>query len=252
MKKDIIIIIGALTLTLICMVTLYLISNRGETINVPSADMLRFKEEYEALNGEMNPAGTHTYITNIIPEFNLIEYYTPEDILKLAESGTGLIYFGFPQCPWCRQMTPMLIDIALDMGLDTIYYIDLTNIRSTWELQDGIPVMTNPGHPRYQDLLVAFTSVIEPLVLNPFALTDPEGNRISTGELRIFVPTVVAIRNGQIVGSHVYTVPASFPGNPEGNQWSVLSTEEAKELRTIYENIIRTLTGPGACTNTAC
>jgi len=211
--------------------------------SIETADMLRFKEEYEELNGQRNPADTQTYKTITIPEFNLIRYLTPEEILEIAESGTGLISFGFPQCPWCRQITPLLIDVALDMGLDVINYIDMTEIRTTWELQDGVPVMTDPGHPRYQDLLVAFRSILEPLELNPFALTDSDGNRISTEELRIFVPTIVAIRDGRIVASHIYTVSASFPGNPHSNQWNPLSDEETREMRTIYENIIAALFG---------
>jgi len=222
-----------------------------DVINRSETDAMRFKREYEALNGERNPADTHTYKTITIPKVNLMKYVTPEEILEIAESGTGLIYFGFPQCPWCRQMTPLLIDVAIGMGLDTIYYIDLTTIRTTWEIIDGVPVMTDPGHSRYQDLLVAFRSVIEPIPLNPFHLTDAEGNRFNTEELRIFVPTVVAIRDGRIVASHVYTVPASFPGNPEGNQWNPLTVEENRELRTIYEKVIAALSDD-ACFLTAC
>jgi len=206
--------------------------------NVVTEDMLRFKYEYEALNNQPNAAGTIYMKSITIPEFNLIRYTTPEEILEIAESGTGLIYFGFPQCPWCRQMTPLLIETALEKGLDVIHYIDMLPIRSTWALQDGEPVMVDPGHPYYHDLLVAFESVIEPMSLNPFHLVDAEGNRINTEELRIFVPTVVAIRDGEIVASHVYTVPASAPGNLYGNQWNPLSDEETAYLRAIYEELI--------------
>jgi len=206
-----------------------------------TADMLRFKEEYEALNGQSNAAGTHIMKTISIPEYNRAVYITPEEILELAESGTGLIYFGFPQCPWCRQMTPLLVDVVLNSGLNALYYIDMTDIRTTWELQDGVPVMTNEGHPYYQDLLIAFESVIETSPINPFHLTDADGNRINTEELRIFVPTVVAIRNGRIVGSHMYTVPASAPGNPYENHWNSLTEDEEQQLRAIYETLLEAL-----------
>jgi thiol-disulfide isomerase/thioredoxin len=222
-----------------------------ESENTVTEDMIQFKEEYEALNGLETAAGRVNQ-TISIPEFNLIRYTTPEEILEIAENGTGLIFFGFPQCPWCRQMAPLLIDVALDMGLDTIHYIDLLAIRTTWQLQDGVPVMTNPGHPRYQDLLTAFRSVLEPMELNPFHITDADGNRFDTGELRIFVPTVVAIRDGVIVDSHVYTVPASIPGNPYGNQWNPLTNEETRYLRAIYERVISALLGNDACTEIAC
>ncbi|MCL2362149.1 MAG: S-layer homology domain-containing protein [Defluviitaleaceae bacterium] len=214
--------------------------------NTATEDMLRFKYEYEALNNQPNAAGMATMMYVAIPEFNLIQFTTPEEILEIAQSGTGLIFFGFPQCPWCRQMAPLLIDVALSKGLDAIHYIDMTTVRTTWVLQDGVPVMTDPGHPLYQELLVEFASVIEPMDLNPFHLTDQTGNRVNTGELRIFVPTVVAIREGVIVGSHVYTVPASAPGNAYGNHWNPLSNDETKYLRTIYESLVMALISPPA------
>ncbi|MCL2371574.1 hypothetical protein FWC63_02410 [Candidatus Saccharibacteria bacterium] len=230
--------------------------NQHTEERIATSDMRRFREEFEALNGQPNAAGTQTMQTVSIPEFNLVNYATPERILEIVESGTGLIFFGFPQCPWCRQMAPLLIDVALAQGIDTIYYIDMTTIRTTWQVQDGQPVMTNPGHPRYQDLLVAFRSVIEPMDLNPFHITDTDGNRFDTGELRIFVPTVIAIRDGRIVDSHVYTVPASIPGNPYGNQWNPLAEDEIRYLRTIYERVIRSTLGvttcPGADVDSAC
>jgi len=217
-------------------------ADAGANGNVATPDMLRFKYDYEALNGQPNAAQTAYLKDIVIPEFNLIRYSTPEEILELADSGTGLILFGFPQCPWCRQMTPLLIDVALAGGLDVIHYIDMTTIRTTWQLLDGEPVMVDPGHERYQDMLARFRSVIEPMSLNPFHLTDADGNRVNTGELRIFVPTVVAVRDGIIVDSHVYTVPGSYPGNADGNQWFPLSDDENDYLRAIYDRLIANLT----------
>ena len=243
-----------ISLVIIIGLSIYLfnIQRYDEEKGYVTADMLRFKYEYESLNGLYNASGTRMLKSISIPEFNLIRYASVDEILEIARNGTGLIYFGFPQCPWCRQMTPLLIDVALDMGIDVIYYIDMTTVRTTWELQEGIPVMTDSGHPRYQELLEVFESVIIDLPLNPFHLTDLDGNRISTNELRIFVPTVVAIRNGEIVGSHVYTVDSSMPGNPYGNQWNPLTDEEESKLRGIYASLIRALNKPNVCMETSC
>ncbi|MCL2195663.1 MAG: hypothetical protein FWB76_06910 [Oscillospiraceae bacterium] len=206
---------------------------------VPTEEMLRFAQEYEALNGTETAAGPTLKHINI-PEYNLMRYSSPEEILfdLLEGGGTGLVLFSFPQCPWCRQMMPLLIDTALEMGLPEIFYLNMMPIRTIWELRDGVPVMTNPGHPHYQDMLVAFERVIEPLPLNPFHLTDEDGNRINTEELRIFVPTVVAIRDGRIVDWHVYTSERAFPGNEGGYQWYPLDDAETAELRAIYERVI--------------
>lgn len=230
-----------------------LFNRNPQESRVPTADMLRFQQEYEALNGQQNAAGTRTMQTIDIPEFNLIRYSSPEEILfDLLDGGTGLVLFSFPQCPWCRQMMPLLIDTALDMGLDEIFYLNMTTIRSTWELQDGVPVMVDPGHAHYQDLLTAFERVIEPLPLNPFHLTDEDGNRINTEELRIFVPTVVAIRDGRIVDWHVYTSERAFPGNEGNYQWYPLEADESRELRNIYQRVIAAMRPDDCGTSWGC
>ena len=79
--------------------------------------------------------------------------------------------------------------------------------------------------------------------MNPFHLLDTEGNQVNTGELRIFVPTVVAINQGRIVDFHFYTVERSTPGNEGGYQWYPLSDDEEQYLRSIYERIISTVLG---------
>jgi len=260
MNKTMKILLGVMALVLVALfvvggVVFLLGRDGGEEepqARTPTADMLRFQQEYEALNGVQNAAGTRTLQTISIPDYNLMRYVTPEEILDIADSGTGLIFFSFPQCPWCRQMTPLLIDVALELGLDVIHHIDMTTIRTTWELHDGLPVMTDPGHPRYQELLVAFERVIEPLDLNPFHLVDEEGERMSTEELRIFVPTVVAVRDGRIVDWHVYTVERSAPGNEGGYQWYALDEDEDAALRAIYWRVVRAMAPMEDCDRGPC
>ena len=33
---------------------------------------------------------------------NVFVYRTLEEINNILENGTGLIFLGFPECPWCR------------------------------------------------------------------------------------------------------------------------------------------------------
>ena len=73
----------------------------------PKADNIKFKEEYERLNGKKSESGT--YLKVKIDKDNPMIYANIEDVQKLLENGTGVVYFGFPECPWCRNMVPNLI-----------------------------------------------------------------------------------------------------------------------------------------------
>ena len=50
-----------------------------------------------------------------------------EEIFDILD-GTGIIYFGFPECPWCRNAVPVLLDAAEEVGIEKIYYIYIDNL----------------------------------------------------------------------------------------------------------------------------
>ena len=76
-------------------------------------DSLKFKEEYENLNGKDNGNGKN-YLSIDIKSYNPISYSNYEEIFDILDKGTGVIYLGFPECPWCRNLVPVLVDSALE------------------------------------------------------------------------------------------------------------------------------------------
>ena len=68
-----------------------------------SKDALAFKEEYEALNGTINEGNGKEYLTITIDEENPIYYSSLNEVTTLIKEGTGVIYLGYPTCPWCRN-----------------------------------------------------------------------------------------------------------------------------------------------------
>lgn len=83
-------------------------------------DAMKFKEEYEKLNGVKS--GKEEYPEVEISADNPVVYADYKEIEEIITSGTGAIYFGFPECPWCRNSVPQLISAAEEVGLDKIYY----------------------------------------------------------------------------------------------------------------------------------
>jgi len=94
-----------------------------------TADSLRFKEEYEALNSEKNEDGTNRYTVLSIDNANKIAYLTYDELVDFVNNKTGMLYFGRPGCPWCRLLVPIMLDYAKEDDI-TIYYYDIEKDRT--------------------------------------------------------------------------------------------------------------------------
>ncbi len=157
-------------------------------------DARKFKTEYEILNGQINKSSKKKYRSISIALDNPIEYITADTLVeKINNNETMVVYFGFAACPWCRSVIVTLLNVAKDLKLDKIYYVDVQNIRDVMILDDNNnPVTKSKGTDAYYQLLDKLGSV-----LTDYTLTDKDGKKINTGEKRIYAPNVVAIVNGE-------------------------------------------------------
>ena len=64
-----------------------------------------------------------------VTEYNYYVYRNSEEIIKILEHGTGVVYLGFPECPWCQAYVPMLNEVADVEGLEKIYYFNILEDR---------------------------------------------------------------------------------------------------------------------------
>ena len=123
-------------LTLLLIVTLVL-TLTACTKETKTSDAKQFKEEYESLNGEDNGNGKKIR-TITISEDNPFVYASTDEIAKKMEDNESfIVYFGFAKCPWCRSMIEQLIKSAKDNNIDTIYYVDVLEIRDTYQIDDN-------------------------------------------------------------------------------------------------------------------
>lgn len=186
-------------ITLILMIVMALVltgctSKKEEKNNSPTNEMaLKFKSEYESYNGKENSNGV-SYRKVSIPEDNPFIYISAEDLVKKTENGeTFAVYFGFSTCPWCRSVLPTLIDVAKDLELKEIYYVDIYDIRDTYTLNSkNKPEKTKEGSEGYNALLEKFKDV-----LDDYTLTDAKNKTVKIGEKRIYAPTVVSVVDGK-------------------------------------------------------
>ena len=150
MKKKIIIIIGVV-LVIALGVLGYLYLNKEKNTNV---DGKKFAAEYTS-----------------VTEDNVFVYRTIDEIINILEHGTGVVYLGFPECPWCTAYVPYLNEVAKTSSVDKIYYYNIYNDRKE----------NNDNYKKLVDILKEYLKF------------DEEGNK------RIYAPSVIAVKDGEIL-----------------------------------------------------
>ena len=215
------------------------------TAQTPSADALAFKAEHENLNGEPHPDNPDGILKDVyIPENNPFRYVEYDEIIALLEDGTGIIYFGFPICPWCRNLVPVLTDAAIEFGVDDILYRNVLDDRNLLELEDGEIVETRAGNPGYYQVLEMLGDLV------------PEYRGLEDESLRrIFVPAIIFVKDGEVI-SYFENLPAFHARvhdeDEEATAWDPMNEDEIEELRQIFMDYFEILFGGEACDITSC
>ena len=163
------------------------------TACIKKSDAEKFKKEYESLNGKKTSTGNN-YRTVSIPKENPFVYQTAEELSeRIDNKETFVVYFGFAECPWCRSMIEQLIKSAADNDIETIYYVDVQDIRDEFELSKAEgPVQTSTGTEGYNKLLDQLQDVLE-----DYYILNSNEEKVNTKEKRIYAPNVVAVVNGK-------------------------------------------------------
>ena len=217
---------GFMKIFLILIISILVIGCTKEEI---SSDAKKFKDEYEALNNTENNYGK-TNRTVSIQEDNPIVYKTAEEIVdKINNKETFVVYFGFPSCPWCRSMIEELIKSAKDNNQEKIYYVDVYEIRDTFELnEEGMPEKTKEGTSGYNELISLMSDV-----LSDYTLTNDAGEEINVGEKRIFAPNVVAVVSGK--AEKMIEGTATNLEDPYGELTDEMKEESYNSMKCLWE-----------------
>ena len=213
MKKKTIIIITVVLVILIVITGLYFLLNK-------ETDNIKFKQEYESLNSKKG------YLDIEIPKDNNIKYVSFDELMDVLEDGTGIIYFGFPECPWCRNALPVLLEAAKENEIQNVYYFNAKSIRDDKELKDGKIVTNKEGTKEYYEL-------VDRLKYNLGVYEGLEDDSIK----RLYFPTVVFVMGGKVVGTHIGTVDSQKDPSKH------LTKKQKQELLNIYNENINKIYG---------
>lgn len=158
-------------------------------------DEHKFKQEYESLNGKTREGKEYKNMEIRIPKNNHVVYASKKQILDILENGTGIIYFGFPDCPWCRNVVPVLIETIKEENVKEVYYYNAREERDEKRLTDGKIEEVKKGSSFYR-------KVLKELGTKASSYDGLDDENIK----RLYFPTILFIKDGEVVLLHEGTV----------------------------------------------
>ena len=161
-------------------------------------------------SGEVQPSASSVPFMSEYTELeeNLVyEEGDHESVERMLAHGTGVIYFSFPECPWCQKYTPLLQDAASEADVEVLYYNIYRDKSEDKEWYDEIASMIeekNPEISRY----------------------DNDGNTV------IFMPLVLFVNEGEIIGYDDETCDLNSDEVPVDTYW----TDE--KINALHERLL--------------
>lgn len=200
------------------------------------SDALKFKEEYESINTQKDDDGNYKYKSLSISDNNNIKYSNAQEVIETLKNGSGVIYFGFPECPWCRTMISPLLDVSNEFKSNKVLYFNAKPIRDTKHLDENGNIITDEdGTQEYKEIVSLLYDY----------LGSYEGLNDDTIK-RLYFPTVVFVKSGEIIGIHIGTVDSQEDAKVPLNEYQLI------ELKQIYKNYFIKLNETTSSNNGAC
>ena len=188
MKKKLIIIVSAIII-IGGGILLYFVLNNKDNEN----DNVRFAKEYA---------------DSQVGEDNVFVYKNIDEIINILKYGTGVVYLGFPECPWCQAYVKYLNETAKDANREKIYYFNILEDRKN-------------NTEKYQEIVS---------ILGDNLQRDDEGN------LKVFVPNVSFVVNGKIIGNDYETSLDTKGFEKPSDYWT---EEEVSELENTLSGYMK-------------
>lgn len=127
-------------------------------------------KDYTAPIKDFNDQESFTKEFGITNE-NIYDYKTAAEILEIMNTGTGVIFFAFPENAWSHTYAALLNDVAKYYGVSEIYYYNFLNDRS----------MNNSYYENIVKKLNAYLPVLD------------------NGTRNIYAPTMIMVKDGEII-----------------------------------------------------
>lgn len=223
-KKNIIILLLLIAILVGIYFTVnYLNLNKKEVVD----DQLRFMEEYVSLNNKKTEEDSK-YLSIDVRGDNNVKYIGAKKVIQKLQKGTSVIYFGFPECPWCRNLVPVLADVNSNYQT-TLYYFNALSIRDIKHKDsDGEIVVDKEGTDEYYKIIELLSDYLD-------SYDGLEDDSIK----RLYFPTVVFVKDGKIIGVHTGTVDSQK--DPNKKLTKKQKEELTSQLEELYDEVTKTI-----------
>lgn len=144
----------------------------------------------------------HEAYSGLPPEHKVVSE-PASAIIQRFESGTGIIFLGFKECPWCQKYLPILNNAAVAEAVP-IHYLDIRQERDN-----------NPSE--YQQII---------------SILSPHLSKDANGQPRISTPDVSIVKDGEIIWRYEMDAITDAERTPEV-YWTAERQQRAlSELRS--------------------
>ena len=141
-----------------------------------------------------------------VDENNRFKYATMDEVINTLEDGTGIVYLGFPECKWCQQYVVYLNELAEDRNISQIMYYNIRQDR--------------------QDNTEDYQTIVN--LLKDYLTDDEERNP------RIYVPAVIFMSNGEIIGFDDETAYDTNGYDDPSEYWTEEEVNDLKDRLNSY------------------
>ncbi len=128
-----------------------------------------------------------------------------EALSVFQKKESAILYFGYPNCPWCVEALPVMNEVAKENKQHILY------IRTRDDKKELLYT------PKQKKELISYTK--------QFMEKDDEG------EIQLYVPFVVVVKDGNAVSGHIGTVDGHDAHERK------LTEKETQELKKIYADM---------------
>jgi len=150
------------------------------------------------------------------------------------ESFNGIIYFGFPACPWCQAVLPAMHEAALETNTDIFYVSRRHDLRE--------------GEWLYWDEQMAWW--LDEQIEMRWIYLDEDGEEVTEvtdqpHRPNIFVPQIIHLRGGMVVNDHEGTFEGHDMVEEDDDRHLPELTEE--EYEALLDTYITIFSGVHMC-----
>ena len=147
-----------------------------------TTDSIMFKKEFESLNSK------EEYVDVNIKSDNPFVYISDSKLLEKIENKEDMVVlFGYSRSNETRSIIENLVNICKELNINTIYYLDIYDIRDEKTVNNDEIIVSEEGSESYSKLLNILNGYLDDYVI---------GNMV-VGK-RIYAPSILVLKNNNI------------------------------------------------------